>query len=188
VVGERASSKRLGPEFPRDRYATLRNGPRGAGSKILPDDCREHHLTVAEIIRQLLDGEGVSAEHFRTRKECHLVSCGRFGEDWTKPSVFLDWLFLLVAVRPARLAGGGEAGRIRVEGVVAGMLGRLDDAGEKPSEQDAPTDSRPRSFSALVLRNLPVVHWGIPISTLTSIPGHAAHEGKFRSSTSHRIV
>jgi superfamily I DNA/RNA helicase len=28
----------------------------------------------------------------RTRKECHLVSCGRFGAEWTEPSSFLGWL------------------------------------------------------------------------------------------------
>jgi superfamily I DNA/RNA helicase len=28
----------------------------------------------------------------RTRKECHIVSCGRFAEDWLSESKFTDWL------------------------------------------------------------------------------------------------
>jgi hypothetical protein len=28
----------------------------------------------------------------RTRNECHLVSCGRFGSAWIEPSSFLRWL------------------------------------------------------------------------------------------------
>jgi hypothetical protein len=36
----------------------------------------------------------------RTRKECHVVSCGRlFGKPWMKPSIFLDWLDVRIVER-----------------------------------------------------------------------------------------
>jgi superfamily I DNA/RNA helicase len=35
----------------------------------------------------------------RTRKQCHLVSCGRFGAERLSPSSFLDWVRPLVEHR-----------------------------------------------------------------------------------------
>lgn len=44
-----------------------------------------HSVTDDEVCKLIV---GLS----RTRKECHLVSCGRFGAAWTEPSSFLVWL------------------------------------------------------------------------------------------------
>lgn len=55
----------------------------GLENEVLPRD--EGNVTDAEVCQFVV-------ALTRTRKECHLISTGRFGANWCRPSIFLSWV------------------------------------------------------------------------------------------------